>query len=274
VSRDDLIYEVTTNGKQQVWNFSKTSAQAPVVGVWQSLWKGAGSPPAGSDPAGTPGVAYVSDTTSPVTGSMYNGDVSTDLRFLLSFGAVCQVAGTLVLYDRLAGVGGIAMNATGSKTVNSAALDHLGSTLAVSNEVWLEWTTAATTTPPVGHLLTYTSADGTASNVGPNISPAIPLASAAIGCMTPVPLLAGKLGVRSVETFNCDTAAAAGAANLLIIRRLAALPLVANQWNEISFLDDVLSLPRIYDNATLGLMWLGTTTTIPQITGTVTQAYG
>lgn len=273
VSRDDIINEVTTNGKQQSWYFYKTSAQAPVVGIWQSLWKGAGNPPAGADPATTPGVAYTSDTTSPTTGSMYNADVSTDLRFLLSFGAVSQVAGTLLLYDRLAGVSGIVTTSTGSKTVSSAALDHYTTTLGVSNECWLEWTTAATVTAPVVHLLSYTSADGTTGNVGAT-SGTIALANTAIGCMTPLPGVAGKLGMTAISTMNVDTASTAGTANILIIKRLAAIPLLANQWNEISFLDDTMSLPRIYDNATLGLMWLGATTTSPTVTGSINMAYG
>ena len=274
VSRDDIINEVCTNGKMQTWNFFKTGATAPVVGIWHSLWKGTGNPPAGADPAGTPGVAYASDTGSPVAGSMYNADVSTDQRQLLSFGAVSQVAGTLVLYDRLAGVSGIVVSSTGNKTISSAALDHLGSTAGVANEAWLEWTVAATTTPPVFTLNSYTSADGSTGRTGAAISPALPLASSAINCMTPLPLDGVKQGIIAASTLGVGTAAAAGTANFLIIKRLAALPLLANQWNEISFLDDTLSLPRIYDNATLGLMWLGTTTTTPVITGTLNMAYG
>lgn len=273
-SRDDLINEVTTNGKQQTWMFQKTSAQAPVVGIWQSLWKGVGNPGAGADPAATPGVAYASDAATPVQGSIWNADVSTDLRYLLSLGAVSQVAGTLVLYDRLAGVSGILVSSTGNKAISSAALDHLGGTAGVANEAWLEWTVAATTTPPVFTLNSYTAADASTVTTAPAISPALPLASSAIGCMTPLPLLGTKRGIIAASTLGVGTAAAAGTANFLIIRRLAALPLIANQWNEISFLDDTLSLPRIYDNATLGLMWMGATTTSPVITGSLNMAYG
>jgi hypothetical protein len=273
-SRDDIINEMSTNGKQQVWQFSKTGATAPVVGIWHSLWKATGYPPAGADPATTPGTAYASDTASPVAGSMYNADVSTDLRFLMSFGAVSQVAGTLLLYDRLAGVSGLLSTTTGNKTVSSSALDHYSGTAAVNNEVWLEWTTAATVTAPVFTLNSYTSADGTTAQTGAATA-AIPVANAAINCMTPLPMSGTKQGVRSIESgINVGTASTAGTFTALIIRRLAAIPLVANQWNEVSLLDDMLSLPRIYDNATLGLMWLGTTTTAPVITGAVTCAYG
>jgi len=273
VSRDDIINEICTNGKMQTWNFAKVGATAPVVGIWHSLWKGTGNPGAGADPAATPGVAYASDTTSPVLGSMYNADVSTDQRQLLSFGAVSQVAGTLVLYDRLAGVSGILVSSTGNKTISSAALDHLGSTAGVANEAWLEWTVQPTTTPPVFTLNSYTSADGSSVTTAP-ANPTLALANGAINCMTPLSLLGTKQGIIAASTLAVGTAAAAGTANFLIIKRLAALPLLANQWNEISFLDDTLSLPRIYDNATLGLMWLGTTTTTPVITGTLNMAYG
>ena len=40
------------------------------------------------------------------------------------------------------------------------------------------------------------------------------------------------------------------------------------------FLDDTLGLPRIYDNANLGLALLASTTTATTVWGTVSCAYG
>lgn len=273
-SRDDLINELTTNGKQDLWNFYKVApAAAEAAGVWQSLWKGVGNPGAGSDPAATPGTVYDSDSASPVAGSIRFPDRSTDQRYLLSFGAVATQNCTLMLYDRLAGVSGISTATTGAKTVNSGALTRYSSTAATLNEVWLEVTTATTTTAPVVNLSSYTSADGTTAQTGGNVT--FPAAATDLHTMIQVPLNASKQGVRSVEAgLNVGTASAAGDVNVLIIRPLARIPLLANIWNEVSFLDDTMGLPRIYDNANLGLALLASTTTATTVWGTVNCAYG
>ena len=272
-SRDDIINEATTNGKQDLFNFYRVApAAAEAAGVWQSLWKANGVPAAGSDPATTPGTVYDSDATTPITGSMFFPDRSTDQRYLLSFGAVATQNCTLMLYDRLAGVSGISTATTGAKTVNSGALTRYSSTAATLNEVWLEVTTATTTTAPVVNLSSYTAADGTTAQTGPNVT--FPAAATDLHTMIQVPL-GSKQGVRSVEAgLTVGTASAAGAVNVLIIRPLARIPLLANVWNEVSFLDDTMGLPRIYDNATLGLALLASTTTATTVWGTVSCAYG
>lgn len=274
VSRDDIINEISTGGKVDLWNFYKVApAAAEAAGVWQSLWKGTGNPGAGSDPAATPGTVYDSDTGSVVAGSMYFADRSPDYRHLLSFGAVATQNCTLMLYDRLAGVSGISTATTGNKTVNSGSLTRYSGTAAILNEVWLEVTTATTTTAPVVSLNQYTSADGSTGQSGGTVT--FPAAATDLHTMIQVPLNASKQGVRSVEVgLNVGTASAAGAVNVLIIRPLARIPLLTNVWNEISFLDDVMGLPRIYDNACLGLALLASTTTATTVWGQINCAYG
>lgn len=273
-SRDDIINEVTANGKQDLWNFYKVApAAAEAAGVWQSLWKGVGNPGAGSDPAASTGTAYDTDAGSSTAGAIWFPDRSTDQRHLLSFGACATQNCTLMLYDRLVGVSGISTATTGNKTVSSTALTRYTGTSATLNEVWLEVTTATTTTAPVVNLNSYTTADGSTGQTGGNVT--FPAAATDLHSMIQVPLNASKQGVRSIEIgLNVATASAAGAVNVLIIRPLARIPLLANVWNEVSFLDDVMGLPRIYDNATLGLALLASTTTATTVWGTITCAYG
>jgi hypothetical protein len=274
VSRDDIINEVTTNGKVDLWNFFKVApAAAQAAGTWQRLWTGVGNPGAGAEPATTPGTVYTSNTTSPVAGSVYFADRSTDQRYLLSFGAVATQNCTLMLYDRLASVSGISIATTGAKTINSGALTRYSSTAATLNEAWLEVTTATTTTAAVVALNSYTSADGTTAQAGGNIT--FPAAATVAHSMIQLPLTAAKQGVRSVEAgLNVVTATTAGVVNLSIIRPLARIPLLANVWNEVSFLDDSLGLPRVYDGATLGLALLASTTTATTVWGTINCAFG
>lgn len=273
-SRDDIISELTISNKRDEKWFTKVApAAAEAAGVWQSLWKGVGTPGAGSDPAATPGTIYDSDATAQVAGSVWFPDRSPDLRFLTAFGAVASQACTLMLYDRLAGVSGISLATTGAKTVNSGALTRYSGTAAGDNEVWLEVTTATTTTAPIVNLSSYTSADGSTAQSGGSIT--FPAAATDLHSMIKMPLSATKNGVRSVEAgLNVGTAGATGVVNVLITKPLALLPLAANTYNEISFLDDILSLPPIYDNATLGLAILATVTTAVTVSGKITCAYG
>lgn len=272
-SLDDAFQEWTVNGKRDEWYFAKTTPTTPVVGVMQSLWKGVGNPGAGSNPATTPGDVHDSDATSSVAGSIWFPDRSTDLKYLMAFEAVSSQPGTLVLYDRLCGVSGISVATTGAKTVNSAALTRYTGTAAVNNEVWAEVTTAFTTTAPVLNLNSYTSADGTTAQAGGSIT--IPVAQATLNQMFILPLSATKQGVRSVEAgLNVGTAAAAGAVNLLIVRRLATLSLTANIGDRVSFHNDVFGPPQVFDNASLGLAWIANSTTAPLIQGRVSCAYG
>lgn len=272
--RDDLISELTQAGKVDLWNFYKVApAAAEAAGVWQSLWKGVGNPGAGADPATTPGTVYASDPAGIVAGSMFFADRDPDYRHLLSFGAVATQNCTLMLYDRLAGVSGISGVGTGSKTINSAALTRYSGAAATLNEVWLEVTTASTTTAAVMNLNAYTAADGTTGNSGGSVT--WPAAATDVHTMIQMPLNASKQGVRSVEAgLNVGTATTAAVFNALIIRPLARIPLLANVWNEVSFLDDLMGLPRIYDNACLGLALLASTTTAVTVWGTVSCAYG
>src|SRR5947207_11918452 len=142
VSYDDLISEMTVNGKQLDWDFYKLApANAQAAGVWQRLWTAVGTPGPGADPASTPGSTYTN-----VAGSINWADTTTDLKFGVTFGAAANQNCTLMLYDRLAGVSGLSTASTGAKTVNSSALPRYSGAAAAAVQAWLEVTTATTTT--------------------------------------------------------------------------------------------------------------------------------
>jgi hypothetical protein len=50
-SYDDLINEMTTNGKIRTWDFFKISTAPEAAGQAHTLWKASGMPGAGSNPA-------------------------------------------------------------------------------------------------------------------------------------------------------------------------------------------------------------------------------
>lgn len=272
-SRDDIISEMTVNGKKDEYNFYKIGSAPEAAGVWHTFWTATGQPGAGTASAGaTPGTVFNSDSVAPIAGSMYFPDRSTDLRYLLSMGVVATQNCTLMLYDRLAAVSGISLSATGAKTVNSGALTRYSGADALHNQVWLELTAGTTTSTATLNLDSYTSADGSTGLAGPAISL---VAGIDAGSMFQMPLAATDQGARSVEAgVNVSAASASGVANVVILRPLAFLGLYANVYNEISFLDDVLSLPRIYDNACLSLAVLATAATSVTVRGNITCVYG
>jgi hypothetical protein len=270
-SRDDLISELSVAGKREEWSFYKAGSAPEAAGVWHSFWKATGVPGAGSNPAATPGTVYTSDATTPVAGSMWMPDRDPDFKHLLSFGAVASQNCTLMLYDRLAAVN--ATWAAASQTINSGALNRYAGAAATLNEAWLELTTASTGAGANIGLSSYTSADGTTGLAGPNLA-ALPAAATNVDVMVQLPLNATKQGVRSVETLAIGTTPTAAVGNVVILRPLARIPLLANVWNEVSFLDDVMTLPRIYDNACLGLAMLATGTTAVNVWGSLVCAYG
>lgn len=270
-SRDDIINEVSANGKQDAWHFYKVGTAPEAAGVWHSFWRGAGNPGAGATAAATPGTSYSADQSTSLAGAIWFPDRDPDFRHLLSFGAVATQNCTLMLYDRL-----VAVNVTlasSSQTVNSTALPRYTGTDATLNEAWLELTTASTAAGANIGLSSYTSADGSTSQSGANLA-ALPAAATNIDAMVQLPLSATKRGVRSVETLAVGTTATAAVANVLILRPLARIPLLANVWNEVSFLDDTMGLPRIYDNAVLGLAMLASGTTATTVWGTINCACG
>jgi hypothetical protein len=272
VSRDDIINELTVNGKKDEFNFYKVSSAPEAAGVWHSLWPATGNPGAGTTVAATtPGAAYDSDPTSHIAGSIDFPDRSTDQRYLLSMGAVATQNCTLMLYDRLAAVS--LTLASASQTINSAALTRYTGTDATLNEAWLEVTTASTAAGANIGLSSYTSADGT-TGVDAVARIALPAAATNVQAMVQLPLAASEQGIRAAATLAVGTTATACVANFMIIRPLARIGLLANVWNEVSFLDDVLGLPRIYDNANLGLAFLASGTTATTFWGNITCAYG
>lgn len=269
-SYDDLIAELSANGKSYQWDFGKVAASAVQgAGTWFSLWDSVGTPGAGSNPSTTPG-----DTHTNVAGSINFPDQASDTKHLLSFGAVCSIAGVLMLYDRLASVSGISLASTGNKTVNSGTLPRYSGADAANVQAWLEVTTATTTTAPVVSLNSYTNESGTTGRSGGTRT--FPAAATVVRSMIgPMPLQAGDKGIRSVEVgLNVATAAAAGVCNLVLLRPIAMLPVPTSVWVEKDMVLQAPSLPRLYDGASLGLAVMLNAAGTPQVWGRVGVGYG
>lgn len=240
-----------------------------------SSWRLGTRPAAGADPATTPGTAYNS-----TAGGIVFPDTSPLRKFLINWhGRTDQASpGGNLIYDRLVGVSGIAMNSTGDKTINSTALTRY--TDGVGVEVYLEVTTAGTTTAPTLTMSSYTNQDGTATRAGGAITfPTATLnANALVG---PLPLQAGDTGVRSVEKLNVSVAGGgSGVVNVILVKHIATIGAgepaaqLVRQTTERQSPYPFYPPVRIFDGATLMLMSRHNATSSATLDGTLTVIFG
>jgi hypothetical protein len=89
----------------------------------------------------------------------------------------------------------------------------------------------------------------------------------AVGSFIPLlPLAAGDLGVRSIQTITLSATMTSGTMHLVAYRVLGRLPIILG--NTGNWLDVVTAgFPRLYDNTVPFLLWLPATTTAPVLNG-------
>lgn len=249
----------------QLLSFGKASATAKAAGSFHSLWTAAGLPTAGAAAGSAAGVAC----TSATTGAMpFVNPTGGALTYLSKISNTMQTIGTLILYDRLVHTSALSGTVATAQTVNSAALTR--QTSGVGVQLFLEWYTATGSTG-VNVTASYTNSDGTAGRT--TVSTAI-VASPVAGMILPLPLQAGDLGVRSVQSVTLSaTTGTAGNFGITLVKRIAEIPVSLANTGVV--LDPfALGMPKIDDNACLAFMELVSTTSTGFITGTINLAQG
>ena len=243
--------------------FAGAAVAATVSGRLTSLWQYIGSPTADSSNPSS-GVASLSTNgamqiTNPAGGTQ---------KWLLGMTGSSSVAGTLILYDRLAHNSGLSGILDTAQTVNLTP-DRYTSTESAGNQIWLEiysliGTTARTVT------ISYTNQNGTDSRTTP---------ATAIGGtglreaqrLIQIPLAAGDTGVRSVESVTLSgSTGTAGNFGVVIGRPLIVMPLGVIGTGSVR--DLIAGLPGIIEiktDACLSLQWLANVTAAPQIYGSL-----
>lgn len=268
-SMDDLVNEITTNGKFNRIDWNKiTGGSGYTAGRWYDFSSLAGTPIANAW-AGT-ALAWTSCNESTGNGTQifglpHGGNVSPDTKHILNVSAVTGVAtgvpAQLMLVDLQGYWPGISTNSatlqtlTGTPTlrytngagcrlftvatVASGATAH-NISLSYSNTTptsgrSLPVTVSMTASAIVGHI----AHSGTAAN---NYGPFLPLAS-------------GDTGVSNVASVTMSAASGAGTVALCLARPLLTLPLTtASVAAERDLLNQLPSLPRVVDGACL--VWL------------------
>lgn len=241
---------------------------ATVAGRFYSPFYVAGRPGAAAAPA--PGVAGAALTT--YAGQIPFTNPGSGNSYLAGFSGTCNVAGTMLLCDRLWHNSGLSATLTTSQTVTSAAWparDRNGSTNGEGIKIGFEVSTVMGAGTPT-FTLGYTNSAGTS---GRSIVTAAQSATMAVGSFIPIELAAGDIGVRSVQTFQLSATMTSGAYHLVGYRVLAraAINLATTGFD----LDAIgCKFPRLFDNTVPFLLWLPGTTTAPNLTGLMSVTQG
>jgi len=269
-SIDDLINEMTTNGKKWRADFNKTVANgAYSAGAWYDLSVLSGSPVANTY-SGTALTAQAPDESSG-WGIYHGGNVSTDTKHLIKAVAIGNTAtaspGTLLLVDVCLYYPGINTTlATQQNMTNSTSLTRY--TNGVGLRPYMVMTVASGANTP-SLAMSYTRQDTGGTDTGRALGATTNLvASSGIGRFPHsgiaannrgpfLPLQSGDTGIRSVQSVTITTPhATTGTAALVLCRPLVEIPLgIANVPTIMDFLTQVPSLPQVADGACLNLLY-------------------
>jgi hypothetical protein len=267
-SLDDLVNEITTNGKFNRADWNKVTGASGLTAARWYDFSGFGGFPIANGWAGT-SLAWTScnETTgngTQIFGIPHGGNVSTDTKHLLNMSALTGVAtgvpSQLMLIDLQGYWPGITNNSASPQTLTGTP------TLRYTNGAgcrlfWVQTSAAgataqnisisySNTVPTSGRSLPVTVAM-TASAIAQHISHS---GTAANNYGPFLPLASGDTGVSTVATVTFS-AANTGTGALCLARPLITLPLAVTSVSaERDLLNQLPSLPRIMDGACL--VWL------------------
>jgi hypothetical protein len=240
---------------------SGAAASAAIIGYWIDLWQyekypnGAGAPPGGT----------ARNPTNATTGSLAQADPGGARQQWCLGGLFAPlVAGTLLIYDRLADISGLNATTTTAQTITGLSVSRYTGTAAAGNMAVVDIYTLIGATATTA-TISYTNQAGTAGQVSPAF---------AIGATNRreaqrrlfIPLAAGDTGVRSVENVDLlATTATAGDFGITIIRPLLAIP--CSSAGIMWMRDLIAGLPQILEimtGACISMAWLASSTTVPE----------
>lgn len=216
VNLDDLVAGLYSGGQRS--NFYKSVSAPRIAGAYNSLWNAAGNPGAGSlPPAYNSGGPYTCDNTTP-GGLVYNQ--ATVKNYLTRFMGQASQITRLILFDRLWACSGLPFGAgTYAITTPGNLPARAGDCSDV--EVWLEHPTAMGTT---SGTLTIDYVDE--NNVGRQGSLILVPSSPPVQFANRFGLHQSSLGVKQITQITRSNTWTSGSHNLILVRRLAEIPLL------------------------------------------------
>lgn len=298
-SQDDLLSQITVNGKYGRIDYNKTTAIAGVAGTWTDLGTATGSVPA-STYAGT-SLTWVDTDDTWSEGAVYHGgDVSTATKHFLNASAyVFAAAGApwvLMCVDQVGYVPITGADVTGT-TGRTITMTAISNTTAKRDRyangaglrAYFSTEVAPTAGGPNLTAMTYTNQAGT---TGKSIGVTVGFAATPVTGMVPhsgnaatryapfLPLAVGDTGIRDLEAFTLSGGTAytgSGQLVLHLVKPLWQIPIPASGiLTERDFVNQLPSMPQIKDGACLRflLFQTGATTTTSPVMVSADYAYG
>lgn len=279
---DDMMNEISTNGNfyRADWQKSTFTTTAQAAGLWYSLFRGGGNPPADTILGTGTNLAFqaLTDATTNATGIPHGGNIGggTGYKVLLNAAAQTAAATTapcvLMLVDLLGFYPITTVTTTGAQTLNNTVTLPRYTTGAGVQAFITPSTVMGAATPNI--TLIYTNSGGTGSRTTPATVPAgnsaapvtqIVYSGSGAGKYGPfVPLVAGDAGIRSVQSINLSASYLSGVLNLVLCKPLMTLPITTlGITAERDLVNQLVSMPRVYDGACLAwLMYAGANTPV------------
>ena len=269
-SFDDAINETSNNGKINRTDFTKTSAVTATIGRWYDMSLQGGFPIANPYTGEATNLKFkpLSDTDG--MGIYHGGNVAPDTKHLLNIGAFGSTAtaapSVLQLVDVLGYYPITTVTTTTEQTLNNTeVLPRYADGSGVRAYLVARGTMGAGT-PNI--TIKYTNQAGVSGRTNPVTVTAVTTAVAGhiihsdptanhYGCF--MPLAAGDSGIRSIQSVTLSATMTSGSLALVLCRPITALPIVSlGVASERNLLNQLPSLPRIYDGANLNfLMFTG-----------------
>jgi hypothetical protein len=279
-SQDDLINEVTTNGRFQYDIRFKTISTAQVAAFWTNLGVFAGSEPA-SAYAGTSLTFVPTDDTWADGAWQHGGDVSTMTKHYLYAGAnIVAAAGApwfLMAVDQVGYVPITSTDVTGTsaRTITMTAISNTTAKVdrypnGVGLRAFFSTEVAPLTGGPNMTVFTYKDTAGTSKTcpvtVGMAATPvigAVPHSGAASTRYAPfIPMAAGSTGISDLVDFTWTGGTAytgTGQMVLHLVKPLWGIPIPASGIHQVAeFVNALPNLCRIPDGACVQWMLMNT----------------
>lgn len=269
-SFDDLINEMSTNGKFNRYDFTKTSAITAGVGRWYDMSLQNGLPVANPYTAETTNLKFRALSDADGMGIWHGGNVSPDTKHIVNIGAfgntATSVPSVLQLVDVLGYYPITTVTTTTAQTLNNTVTLPRYADGAGVRAYIVARATCGAGTPTI--QISYTNEKGVSGRVVPVTLTAVTTAAAGhiihsdptanhYGCF--IPLANGDSGIQSIQTITLSATMTSGSIALVLCKPLTSLPItVLGVQSERNLLNQLPSLPRVYDGANLNfLMFTG-----------------
>lgn len=261
-TRDELIAALAAAERKIVYKASIANA---VANTWHSLWRATGQPAQGTTPT------TAATCTNATTGAVEFTTPGAGNSYVLGWDAQLANVGSLVLYDRLAHMGGLSgiVATPTAQTVNLTIPAGRDAAVNGSDVEWfLEWYSDTGGTG-VNATVSYTDQTDTA---GRTVVIAL-AATTRAGRLYPIPPNAGQF-IKSIQSVTLSaTTGTAGNFGVTVAKRVASVPVAVT--NQITTRDAFqLGIPKIPTTACLWLAMFCSTTSTGVVNGQIVVGSG